>query len=88
VLNGNKLFISGIGDGHQVLVVVRTSSGGDGKRPGLTLFIVDTDSAGLIWDTMVSHAEHQYFVYFDEFKVPKGNILGKIDDGYIYFLMR
>ena len=84
VLNGNKLFISGIGDAHQVLVVARTSPGDDGKRPGLTLFVVDTDSEGLTWDTMdtmVSHAEHQYFVYFDDVKVPKENILGKIDGG-------
>ena len=84
VLNGNKLFISGIGDAHQVLVVARTSTGGDGARPGLTLLVVDTDADGLTWDpmdTMVSHAEHQYFVYFDEVKVPKANVLGKIDGG-------
>ena len=61
------------------MLVVRTS--GDGKRSGLTLFVVDTDSDSLGWDTMVSHAEHQYFVYFDDVNVPKENTLGKIDGG-------
>src|SRR5690606_9973232 len=65
ILNGNKLFISGINDAHQVLVVAKTSTG-EG-RAELTLFVVDTDSAGLSWDrmdTMLMNAEGQFFVYF------------------------
>ena len=49
ILNGNQLFISGIGDARQILVVARTSSGDDAKLPGLTLFVGDTDSEGLTW---------------------------------------
>lgn len=42
VLNGNKLFISGINDAQQVLVVAKT--GTTAGRAELTLFVVDTDS--------------------------------------------
>ena len=82
ILNGNKLFISGINDAHQVLVVAKTSTG-EG-RAELTLFVVDTDSAGLSWDrmdTMLLNAEGQFFVYFDNVKVPRENVLGKVGRG-------
>ena len=79
VLNGNKLFISGINDAQQVLVVARTDDMTPGEKAKLTLFVVDTDSAGLSWDrmdTMLMNAEGQLFVYFDDVKVPKENVLG------------
>ncbi|MBK6961151.1 MAG: acyl-CoA/acyl-ACP dehydrogenase [Gammaproteobacteria bacterium] len=82
ILNGNKLFISGINDAQQVLVVAKTSTG-EG-RAELTLFVVDTDSAGLSWDrmdTMLLNAEGQFFVYFDNVKVPRENVLGKVGRG-------
>ncbi len=84
VLNGNKLFISGINDAQQVLVVARTDSGGQGARAELTLFVVDTDSEGLTWermDTLLMNPEGQFFVYFDEVKVPRENVLGKVGAG-------
>lgn len=84
VLNGNKLFISGINDAQQVLVVARTDSGGQGARAELTLFVVDTDSEGLTWermDTLLMNPEGQFFVYFDEVKVPRENVLGKVGTG-------
>ena len=84
VLNGNKLFISGINDAQQVLVVARTDGGEPGEKAKLTLFVVDTDSAGLSWDrmdTMLMMAEGQFFVYFDDVKVPKQNVLGQVGGG-------
>lgn len=84
VLNGNKLFISGISDAQQVLVVARTDSGGAAQRAELTLFVVDTSSPGLTWeamDTLLLNPEGQFFVYFDNVKVPRENILGKIGRG-------
>jgi hypothetical protein len=84
VLNGNKLFISGISDAHQVLVVARTDDGQPGQKARLTLFVVDTDSEGLTWDrmdTMLLNPEGQFFVYFDEVKVPKENVLGEVGGG-------
>ena len=84
VLNGNKLFISGINDAQQVLVVARTDDSDRGEKAKLTLFVVDTDSEGLTWermDTMLMNAEGQFFVYFDEVKVPKENVLGQVGQG-------
>ncbi len=84
VLNGSKLFISGINDAQQVLVVARTDDGEAGQKARLTLFVVDTDTAGLTWermDTMLLNAEGQFFVYFDDVKVPKENVLGEVGGG-------
>lgn len=84
VLNGNKLFISGINDAQQVLVVARTDDALSGDKARLTLFVVDTDSEGLTWermDTMLMNAEGQFFVYFDEVKVPRENVLGQVGQG-------
>ncbi|MBV1931836.1 MAG: acyl-CoA/acyl-ACP dehydrogenase, partial [Porticoccaceae bacterium] len=84
VLNGSKLFISGINDAQQVLVVARTDDGEPGQKAKLTLFVVDTDTAGLTWermDTMLLNAEGQFFVYFDDVKVPKENVLGQVGGG-------
>ena len=84
VLNGNKLFISGINDAQQVLVVARTDDSDRGEKAKLTLFVVDTDSEGLTWermDTMLMNAEGQFFVYFDEVKVPRENVLGQVGQG-------
>lgn len=84
VLNGNKLFISGIRDAHQVLVVARTDAGGSQARAELTLLVVDTKSPGLSWemmDTVLLHPEGQYFVHFDDVRVPRANVLGKVGRG-------
>lgn len=84
VLNGNKLFISGIDDAQQVLVVARTDDNESGEKAKLTLFVVDTDSEGLTWermDTMLMNAEGQFFVYFDDVKVPRENVLGQVGQG-------
>lgn len=89
ILNGNKLFISGINQAHHVLVVARTQSyqevGGQTQRKeGLSLFIVDTDSKGLSYkpmDTMLLNPEGQFFVYFDNVRIPKENLLGKEGKG-------
>lgn len=83
-LNGSKLFISGINDAQQVLVVARTDDGEPGQKAKLTLFVVDTDSEGLTWDrmdTMLMNAEGQFFVYFDDVKVPRENVLGEVGGG-------
>jgi acyl-CoA dehydrogenase len=81
VLSGQKCFISGIDDSEHVLVVARTvraDAAGD-KREGMSLFIVDTKSAGLTFhrmDTRVLAPERQYEVFFDDVRVPRENVLG------------
>ncbi|MCC6530422.1 MAG: acyl-CoA/acyl-ACP dehydrogenase [Pseudomonadales bacterium] len=91
VLNGSKLFISGINQADHVLVVARTQSyaevGQDKKYEGLTLFVVDTKSPGLTFDpmdTMLQNTEGQYFVYFNNVRVPKENVIGQPGKGLAY----
>ena len=88
VLNGSKLFISGINQADHVLVVARTqaySEVGEGRKyEGITLFVVDTDSPGLTFepmDTMLQNTEGQFFVYFNNVRVPKANVIGEVNKG-------
>ena len=65
-------------------MVARTDDSDSGGKAKLTLFVVDTDSEGLTWermDTMLMNAEGQFFVYFDEVKVPRENVLGQVGQG-------
>lgn len=89
ILNGQKLFISGINQANNVLVVARTVSyaevgGKENRKEGMSLFIVPTDSPGLTFsemDTMLQNTDGQYFVYFDNVRIPKENLLGEEGKG-------
>lgn len=84
VLNGQKLFISTISQANNVLVVARTVSykdvgGKENRKEGMSLFIVPTDAPGLTYtpmDTMMLNTDGQYFVFFDNVRIPKENLLG------------
>lgn len=86
ILNGNKLFISGIDQADCVLVVTRTTSysdvGKENRKQGMTLLVVPTDASGLSYtpmDTVIENTEGQFFVNFDNVRVPQENRLG--DEG-------
>lgn len=82
VLNGQKVFISGVDQADHMLVVARTISAdrvGD-KREGMSLFIVDTKAPGLTtnrMDTRILIPEGQFQLFFDEVRIPRGNLVGE-----------
>ncbi len=84
VLNGSKIFATNGGIANILLVVANTSE--IGKRKQLTIFIVDTDtpgySVGVKEDKLGVRASSTCELVFDNVRVPKENILGKVGDGY------
>jgi len=82
VLQGHKLFVTDAHVADYILVVGRT---GEGRRPedGITLFIVDAREPNMKKETIPTiGGDRQFKVSFDKVAVPKGNILGKIGNGW------
>jgi acyl-CoA dehydrogenase len=83
VLDGRKRFISGAGraDFAQVMAVTDPQKG---ARGGITCFMVDMKSPGVIlerqWPTMMGDAPWE--IVFQEVRVPAENVVGKIGEGF------
>jgi len=89
VLNGQKMFITGVDASDYILVVTRTTSFEDAadKREGLSLLVVDRRSPGITLqplDMGVVHPETQFAVYFDDVRVPRGDLVGEAGKGHRY----
>jgi alkylation response protein AidB-like acyl-CoA dehydrogenase len=82
VLNGVKLFIPDAHVADYLLVVARTKDFEDKER-GITLFLVDTKSAGISCTVLNSIAsDRQCEVVLENVRVPGNNILGELDKGW------
>lgn len=76
-LTGSKHFITGVDEAQAVLVVARTEE-------GLSLFIVDTDAAGLerqLLPVEIVAPEKQWALYFSDVYVPADRLLGREGEG-------
>jgi alkylation response protein AidB-like acyl-CoA dehydrogenase len=82
VINGTKLFIHDAYVADYFLLVARTDEKSKGED-GITIFIVDAKSPGIsktVLDTIAR--DKQCEVVFKNVKVPKENILGKLNQGW------
>ena len=76
IISGTKLFVPDANIADYMLVAART-----GK--GITIFIVDGKSPGISTTVLKTIANDKLCeVVFDKVKVPKDNILGKLDGGW------
>ena len=82
VLNGNKTFVV---DGHVAdkFVIVARTSGAPGETDGLTVFLVDAETDGLVCERVINMDHHNSStVTFSNVRVAKDNMLGEIDGGF------
>ena len=85
VLNGQKVYISGVDQAQAVLVVGRISqSGPGGKSESLrpALFVVPTDTPGFTFtkiDMELVSPENQYQVFIDDVRLPADALVGSED---------
>lgn len=89
VLNGQKMFITGVDVSDYLLVVARTTPFDEApdKRQGLSLFVVDRRAPGITLqplDMGVLHPETQFAVYFDDVRVPRSDLIGEEGQGSRY----
>lgn len=84
VINGQKVFTSGMDISDYCLLVARTSSG-EKKQQGITNFLVDTRLPGIEIrkiETLGQRAIGTTQVFYNDVRVPASAVLGGIDNGW------
>jgi alkylation response protein AidB-like acyl-CoA dehydrogenase len=82
VINGTKLFVPDANVADYILCVARTDEKSKAEE-GLTIFIVDAKSPGISKTVLNTVArDKQCEVIFKQVKVPRENILGKLNQGW------
>ena len=84
VINGQKVFTSGMDISDYCLLVARTSSGAK-KQQGITNFLVDTRLPGIEIKkikTLGQRAIGTTQVFYTDVKVPVSAVLGEVDRGW------
>ncbi len=90
VLNGRKIYISGVDEADHVLVVARAEALSDGRgRTGTSkpvLFVVPTDADGFEARSIpmeIVSPEQQFTVFLDDVRLPADAIVGDEDGGLV-----
>ncbi len=82
VINGTKLFVPYAHIADYILCIARTKKSKKSEN-GITLFIVDTSSPGISTTVLQTIAhDKQCEVVFSEVRVPEGNVLGTVNEGW------
>ncbi|MBT6440072.1 MAG: acyl-CoA dehydrogenase [Flavobacteriales bacterium] len=85
IINGSKNFITHAISGNIVVVIVRTGEKGDSH--GMTAFVIEKGTPGFSGgkkeDKLGMRASETACLFFDDCRVPKANILGKVGEGFI-----
>ncbi|PYE20757.1 alkylation response protein AidB-like acyl-CoA dehydrogenase [Williamsia limnetica] len=83
VCTGSKIWTTHATEANWMFALVRTSRQ-EKKQVGITFVLIDMTSPGIEVRPLVmtSGEQVQNQVFFDQVRVPKANVLGKIDDGW------
>ena len=84
VINGQKVFTSGMDISDYCLLVTRTSTA-ERKQQGITAFLVPTNTPGIEIKkirTLGQRAIGTTQVFYSDVKVPASAILGRVDEGW------
>jgi alkylation response protein AidB-like acyl-CoA dehydrogenase len=85
VLRGQKYYISGVDEADAILVVARTGTDERTGNAALSLFVVDTDTPGLVATPLpvaVALPERQFTLFFDDVRVGADRLVGVEGDGF------
>ena len=88
VINGRKIWISRIPQADFTIVMART---GEGKRQaGISAFIVERGTAGLIIEREIAiiGGQRTYEVVLDQCRVPASQVLGELGQGFAPMQLR
>jgi alkylation response protein AidB-like acyl-CoA dehydrogenase len=84
VINGQKVFITGMESADWLMVVARTGMDEVSGRGRLSVFMVKTDSPGLSWTpirTVMNQPDKSHQVFFDNVEVHAENLIDQVGKG-------
>lgn len=83
ICTGSKIWTTHATEANWIFCLVRTTQTGT-KQQGITFLLIDMTTPGIEIRPLVmtSGEEVQNQVFFDAVRVPKANVIGRIDDGW------
>jgi len=83
VCTGSKIWTTHAAEANWIFALVRTTRGAR-KQQGITFLLIDMTAPGIEVRPLVmtSGEEIQTQIFFDSVRVPKSNVVGRIDDGW------
>lgn len=84
IISGQKYYISGVDESAAILTVTRTGTDAQG-RAAISLFIVPTDTEGLVATRLPVAAQipdRQFTVFYDDVRVPPSALIGVAGNGF------
>ncbi len=84
VVNGQKTWVTLAHDATHIFLLARTDPQARKKQEGISFLLADCTSPGVTVRPLRNIAGHDEFceVFFDDVRVPKENIVGKINEGW------
>lgn len=85
VVTGTKHYISGVDEAEAILLVTRSGRDDATGRGKLSLFLVPTDTPGLVATPLPVSAklpEKQFVLHFDDMRLPASALLGEEGNGF------
>ncbi|MGQ0632505.1 MAG: acyl-CoA dehydrogenase family protein [Sporichthyaceae bacterium] len=85
LISGSKYYISGVDEAEAILLVARTGTDEVTGRGELSLFLVPTDTPGLLASPLpvsVKLPEKQFTLHFDEARLPASALVGEEGKGF------
>jgi alkylation response protein AidB-like acyl-CoA dehydrogenase len=90
LVNGSKTFITNGFHGDLIVVAARTSP--EKKARGITLLAIESDMPGFErgrkLDKIGQHESDTAELFFTDVRVPQDNVIGEVDQGFIYMMER
>ena len=83
VCTGSKIWTTHAAEANWIFALVRTTRA-ERKQQGITFLLIDMTTPGIEIRPLVmtSGEEIQTQIFFDSVRVPKSNVVGRIDDGW------
>ena len=83
ICTGSKIWTTHAGEANWIFALVRTSRG-ERRQQGITFVLIDMTTPGIQIRPLVmtSGEKIQNQIFFDAVRVPKNNVIGRIDDGW------
>jgi alkylation response protein AidB-like acyl-CoA dehydrogenase len=85
IVNGTKYYISGVDEAEAILLVTRTGLDETTGKARLSLFLVPTDTPGLVKTPLPVSAklpEKQFTLHFDDMRLPDSALVGEEGKGF------